>query len=355
MKRYALEVFFVLVGYSASWAGTCNVTAPPTRAKINTCITTAGLNGTVNIPAGTVSSGTAMPITQGVTIVGAGVGSTIINGNGFSIDLSVDNRVEISGITFTGTGGAGVGISIGGSIHAEQVVIHDCYFSGYFQAVYFNYIHGVIYNSTLTSNEHHFYTDGYPDGDLGGHSSPPWAWNSQHYWVIEDCTLGPTNPKQIMIVANCPVNYMVRHSRITENSGYPQAFDMHGDATQSSCENRLGIVIYRNDVVNFSNDGQIADIRGGKYSIVWNNTATGAGDVSADCSANPGGSTPPTNTYIWGNTPSGKWSMSNANGSACYNYAPSGFGEATTLLAYPHPLRGNDSPPRPPGNLRIIP
>ena len=349
-------LLFTLFLPTVGWAG-CTGSSPtwastPDRASINSCIGNARIGDTINISAGTVASGTIMSISKGITITGAGIGNTTINGAGFNIALAVDNRIEISGITFTGSGSS-TGIDIGGeSVHEEQIVIHDCYFSGYFQAIHIGQAHGVVYHCTFTSNEHHFYITGYPGGVISNHTpAPPWAWNSQHYLVVEDCILGPSSPKQIQVVTEYPFNYMFRHNTISEDGSYPQPFDMHGSA--GTAENNIGVVIYDN-TFNLSADGRVADIRGGKYNLVYNNVLTGSGDGDIALSANPGGSKKPTDTYIWGNTPGGKWSISTEDGvtlnSDYFTSQPGGF----VQLTYPHPLRGIDNPPESPKNLRIM-
>lgn len=340
-------VWAACTGSSPTW------TASADRASINSCLSSASVGDTINISAGTVGTGTAISITKGIHIVGAGQGSTTINGRGFAIRLTSDARMEISDITFSGTGGSTVAIDFPDTtpiVHEDQVVLHDLYISGYWSAIRTEYdgAHGVIYDSTLTGNEHHGYFGGYPDG-VNNHVQPPWAWNSQHYWVYEDCTIGPTSPEQIMFVTEYPVNYMLRYNNITERSGYPQIGDMHGGGS----ENDVGVVFY-NNTVDLNNDGMLIEIRGGGYNLVYNNTTTGTGDpyigLDGSCSSQCDST---HDTYVWGNTGYTLETSGNKESTNYYLYQPGNFAE----LRYPHPLRSGASPdvsPAPPRNLKIL-
>jgi hypothetical protein len=99
-------------------AATCS------RADVVTAITAAGRNGTVNVPAGSCVWSSLIDITTGLTLQGAGVGSTIITSSGGAQLLNTDpdataiansENVTISGFTFDGANSSVILIDIGGA------------------------------------------------------------------------------------------------------------------------------------------------------------------------------------------------------------------------------------------------
>lgn len=328
-------LFSLLLLVTSASAATWNASA--TRASINSALSSAAAGDTINIAAGTVADGTVMDITKGIYIIGAGTNSTTIAGRAFSIALSgADARVELSHFKITGpaTESAGaISFPDDGTIHEDQFVAHDLHISGHWTAFDVDYegAHGVVYNCTLTGNEHHGYFGGYP-GAIQNHTAPPWAWNEAHYFTYEDCVIGPSSPEQIMFVTEFPFPYMIRYSAITERSGFPQIGDMHGDG---GANDQVGVVI-NNNTFDLDNDGFAIEIRGGGYCLVYDNTEIGAGDPSIELDANCVSQCDDTHdTYIWDNTGFTISSDGNTLNVDYFIVEPTSF----VGLAYPHPLR----------------
>jgi hypothetical protein len=320
------------------------------------CVSRAGIGNTINVSAGAASWSSPITITKGVYIVGAGSSSKIITGSGFVIDLNSDAPVEISGFGLKSSGsGNGTGISVRDeAVHEEQIRIYNCSFERYEFGIWVESAHGVVHDCTFTNNDHDLRVKGYLSGELNNHAqSPPWAWNSQHFWVMEDCTFNwSRSDMSIRIDTEYPASFIIRHStfNITGSAGYADIIDMHGSA--GVAENRVGILLYGN-TINAAYDVRFADIRGGINHLVYNNRIIGS-DTWIDLSANPGGSQKATNTYIWNNT--GSWGISAQDGVRLnveyFMSQPANFSE----LQYPHPLRSQSgqAPPAAPYNVRII-
>src|SRR2546428_159765 len=96
------------------WAATINA-ASCSQANVNSAITSAVDGDTVTIPAGTCSWTTTLTITKGITLLGAGAGSTVLQdnvpkgdsncqGGGPLMDWTVNspNTLRISGFTIQG-------------------------------------------------------------------------------------------------------------------------------------------------------------------------------------------------------------------------------------------------------------
>lgn len=112
----AVNMVFISVGWAAPCPGsglTWNCPAGTTVATVNETITAASNGATINFATGsyTWSDYIHPDGAKGVTLMGAGAGSTMVDITGGSIDMegsTVDNPYRISGFTFTGTpGGTG--------------------------------------------------------------------------------------------------------------------------------------------------------------------------------------------------------------------------------------------------------
>jgi len=78
------------------------------RADVATAITNAADGDTVRIPAGSCTWGSGISTSKGVTILGAGQGSTIITNGGFDMSTPSGKSFRISGFTLRGTSGFAV-------------------------------------------------------------------------------------------------------------------------------------------------------------------------------------------------------------------------------------------------------
>lgn len=91
---------------------------------LQTLINNAEAGGTVNVPAGTYNE--SVSIGEGKTLAGAGVGQTIIVGNGESSVVSVTGPATIQDVTVTG-GGTGMDISalLAADVVLDRVQVRD--------------------------------------------------------------------------------------------------------------------------------------------------------------------------------------------------------------------------------------
>lgn len=355
---YISAAFAGFICGSPAVAATCAATSPnraDVLAAYNNC---TSVGDTITIPQGNSTTWTsAITITHGIKIIGAGPTKTTITGSGFNINLTADNPVQISGIAFKAASkGAGTGINItNGTVHPDQLRFYDISFTNYEFGIWNEGGHGVVHNATFTNNDHDFRCKGYLSGDLNSHSTaPPWLYNSLHQWVIEDSTFNFTGSSSIRADTEYPATFIIRYSTFNiSNDAYPQPVDMHGSA--GTANNQQGVRMY-NNTFNLNVDGRCADLRGGMNHLFYNNTLTGSGDCEVEFSANPGGSQVAINNFVWNNTPTNRWSVGRANGATYTAAAPGNFSQ----LTYPHPFRSasggsGTTPPPSPQNLRIVP
>jgi hypothetical protein len=371
ISRFSAILLGIWLSAIPAHAGTINA-ASTSQADVAAAVAAASAGDTVNIPAGTSTWNAAVNVSRPITIVGAGPASTILlNGTSgssgletalFSVVLNVDSRMEISNIYFqdAALNWSSNGINLyGGAVLPTQVVIHDCVFdtlsfgvmngTGIAGACF-----GVVFNCTFLNCRITCRNSGYVNtAAMKGFAAPPYAWGSANYMVYEDNTINFTNwtggpqGSSYMGDTEYPMNYMVRYCTFNINRiGVIAAdgYDLHGDSGWAI--DALGVVIHDNtfNYTGLSVGAKLADIRGGVGSLVYNNTITGQIGNYITLRADPAGSTPPANTYIWNNHgPDGAVAVNVLAGYYTAS-APAGYVE----VAYPHPLRANSSNPRPP-------
>jgi hypothetical protein len=107
MKRISLAALVVLVAAPLAHAATQTATTC-SKADVDAAISRAVDGDTVRIPAGSCSWSSSVSTTKGISIIGAGVGSTNIANGGFHMDAPSGKVWRVSGLTVTGTGGVSV-------------------------------------------------------------------------------------------------------------------------------------------------------------------------------------------------------------------------------------------------------
>jgi hypothetical protein len=380
----------ILLGiwFSVLPAHAATITAASTsQGDVSRAIAAASAGDTVNIPAGQSIWNAAVKVSQPIVIVGAGQAETIlINGTSgtsgfetplFNVVLNVDRRLEISNLYFQDSGldWNSNGINLyAGSLLPTQIVIHDCTFDSLSFAVMngtgnSGACFGVVYNCRFLNCRITSRNSGYVNtAALRGFTAPPYGWGSANYMVYEDNIITFTNwtggPQGANYIGDTeyPMNYMVRHCTFNINRGgtiQVDGYDLHGNDGGAEI-NSLGMVIHDNtfNYTGASVGAKLADIRGGVGSLVYNNTITGQTGNYITLRADPAGSIPPSDTYIWNNRgPDGAIPVYVSAGIYTAS-APTGYVE----VAYPHPLRAAGTAtatanptPASPTDLHIVP
>jgi len=400
-RRKAISTFStILLGIwlSVLPAAAKTITAASTsQADVAGAIASASTGDTVNIPAGTSTWTSAIAVTKSISIIGAGVGNTVLinstsSGQGleipiFNLEPGDNNLMRVSAIYFRDSADAMTadGIDINPSTLPTSVMVDNCTFEGFSFAMKNQDGFGVCYDCTFLNNNTSMRNQGYYNTSaLYGFTFTVPAWGTTQYFVWEDDTFTFTNWNggkgggNNMGDTEYPSNYMVRHCTFNINRASTvttDGFDMHGSGNtqnpSSSATNNFGPVIHDN-VWNYTGNvsvspNKLADIRGGVGSLVYNNTGTGD-DGQIEVRADPGASLEPTQTYFWNNTANRDVDSIDpeegaVQGTNYFLFQPSNFSE----MPYPHPLRtggsigvGTPTPtpgstPVPPTGLHIVP
>jgi hypothetical protein len=301
------------------------------RTHVEAAINSASTGDTVIIPSGTSQWDSPIPVQKEISIQGAGVDSTIIERQGFTVD-SIDNW-RITGMTFNGEAQAIRPMTIKNSKNwrIDHIKFYDynCNIAGIQKYSYglidhcdFLDVAGEIINITSY--------DGYDAWDRD--TSLGLFDNGTIY--IEDCTFTQETRKAMNPVdSNNGARWVFRYNTVTSkiDGGYGWALENHGYCSQQ--RGTVSTEIYGNTFVE-SGPGTMLPIqlRGGS-GVVFNNAfvgtfnnvlllknyrslsdcysggqcsaRTGCAGTLADCDSAYPALDQINNLYVWGNTLSG--------------------------------------------------
>ncbi len=129
MKQSA-TIMLCLAGLGIQWAfGACTGSSPtwtstPDRGSVASCVSSASRGDTINVSAGSATWSSAVNITKGLTLMGAGANSTIITSSGGALLIAVtpdataianSENIKITGLTFDGANASAILMNIQGA------------------------------------------------------------------------------------------------------------------------------------------------------------------------------------------------------------------------------------------------
>jgi hypothetical protein len=127
MRRLALLLLLWCIFESTAWAA-CTGSSPtwtstPDYASVSSCVTSASRNDTINVRAGSATWASELNLTKGVSLIGAGIGNTIITSSQNPVILiapdataiSNSETIRVSGFTLDGNNTAGAAIQASGA------------------------------------------------------------------------------------------------------------------------------------------------------------------------------------------------------------------------------------------------
>ena len=278
-------------------------------ADVNYCANTAMGSGEIlNVPAGTVTWPSTLALTQSITLVGAGIGNTVITctgGTGISYIISGDIAFNMSGFTIKDDSKDSFGLFIYNSSRSNPIYnlrVHHNRFEGWAYGVK---PHGMVYGVIYENQFHNNNCDLFPLGSVA--MKQAWALfpgaaniGSKHYLYIEDNT--STGISTIILASGEGARWVYRYNTAEINR---QCFDAHGDTLN------YGVVaheLYENTLTTDGAARKFHDFRGGT-GIVFNNYIARWAWISmkeeyvneASIDPNFPGSLSVNNSYLWNN------------------------------------------------------
>ena len=338
MIKYLIAIFLILVSY-----GTPHATTTSCDGSLSDCqskVTAATAGDTITIPSGNFTWNNSLNLNKGLTIQGAGSGSTTVTSSGGSniiaYSAATNNHFRITGMTLSGGGRSVVIVAVQNtstSTTLSNFRIDNCVITGGLSSTVFNIegmVYGLIDNNTIT---------GY--GVLYYAGQDNYSWNTAfqagtaNMLYLEDNTITLTSGGYVSQTC-CGARWALRHNTATI-TGASGGLDAHGNqsyntsniptscALANNSRGVLGIEVYSNAFTGASGGLNIMDHRGGAmyfYNNTSNNTygyshireeddnAT-VGDCYPLVSKHPGWD-PVANAYWWNNTTSNsKWNWTN--------------------------------------------
>ena len=266
--------------------------ANTTHEAVQTAIDDATSGQTVGVPAGSSTWDTTVSVTgKALTIIGAGIGQTVITDNAagdcFYVECSATNFVDVSGITFVKQTPHTNGMVYIGSAVANHPAawfevgfrFHHCrlYDNGVAggRGIVINGGYGLIDHCTFdvedtTSSDQMISPNGSYGASDGGFT--PWqqdlSLGTNKAVYVEDCTFNYANQNEDAIDAYYGARFVIRHNTFNHVAVGYHGCDSGDARSPVSCE------LYDNV---FHNDGvgkRALTIRGGT-GVMFNNTYGG--------------------------------------------------------------------------------
>ena len=346
--RKLLYICLILLLPAVGWTATVDCAANCTDTALTAAIVSAGVDGTVNILAGSYTWTGQVSITRGIKIVGAGDDASYITRAGTAFSYTPTSTARANGEVFELSGinlnrnGAGRSIFLIGDNPVDSnpvdpaiVYIHDITLrnagdgGSNFTFHISGHVTGVIADSTFDRMGHFIQWLGGDSGDVGSYCTGYsfWNWGSLPEYGSDDFLYLEHNnftwssnwpysdPGWIETGQGAP-GIVIRYNTYdyTNQETRGEIWDFHGlqgissGCLGDSCSTMAG-EYYGNIFTSYSG-GRLMNDRGGKKLMFNNKLATsssiqlygftGGANCEEDCTL-PAGEQETHNTYYWNN------------------------------------------------------
>lgn len=356
MKRIALlftllsapqGVLAACTGSSPTWTSTADY------ASVNTCFSSSSRGDTINVAAGSVTWANTLTLTHGISLIGAGVGNTvitdgttkIISGQPDATAIANDEKITITGFTFDGNSTQDTLLELEGASGISGTKAYCCYVIGnnkfqnttttsgqgviQSQANANGQLRGVIYSNTFDRCD--TIMRGFSNNDTrewGNTAFNQLAFGTSDTLYFESNTIqfssayAGANPGYIEIGQGFRISIRYNTWNLANATNPAEVWDIHGFQNWSGVvdSGQTSTMIEENYGNTFTNMGtfRLVDHRG-SWGLYFNNILTGAGgnaiqlygmstpgSCSSDINPTPTNYTPQVNnTYFFNNTVNG--------------------------------------------------
>lgn len=311
LKTVAAKRFLALsICLAIHWAGPGNVSAAtivatsPSFSSVSAAVSTAQPGDTVQVPAGSATWSSTLMMTRPITLVGAGIGNTVISsgiGDHFSglikfvpSDPNSNPSFRVTGFTFNGGwNSSGIVISNGTATNINRIRIDHNNFNNFIQyAIKWD---GEVYGLL----DHNQFVDNYLCTQILGRDWYSWEGfplqpGTANYPYLEDNTYTYTGDRTdvaFIVEAGQGSRFVFRHNVVDVQSsalrGVLELFDAHGNQDPvtpayrpNGSRGTIGVEIYDNRVSVLANH-RILNLRGGAAKM-FNNVVTQASGAGSD-------------------------------------------------------------------------
>lgn len=312
--------------------GDTHVAASASYADVAAAIASATAGDTVTVPAGSATWATNLAVTKALSIVGAGIGSTIITGNFINdypsgaeyfdknnylvsyepADPEADETFRLSGFTLDcdlkSNGIYLLNDTYVNPIHnvrIDHVKVIDQY-PGHYPFAIYGAVFGVMDHCELSNTR----TWGCNDGDFWNNLRFDFGSANNFYFEDNTFTLGAV---RTLGYGEGSGRYVFRHNTITLTADMYPIWDAHGNT--SGWRSTMGGEIYDNTIDADGNEFNMTDLRGGKWMVYGNTVTNNVGSMAIGVREETQDSSDPpavnaitgqpqhlSSTYIWSNS-----------------------------------------------------
>jgi len=288
--KFLFLLSIVLFSYRSEVHARVINAANGTTAGIQAAVNQAAAGDTVRIPAGTFNYSGSISMNAGITVLGAGRNSTVLNKTGtsttpmFVVNGSNGRRVTIGQFTLSGVTGSG------STMQDNGIRINSCTDFHIFDITFKNFGYSAVYvtgNSRGVIRKSSFLDIFRPAlnnlgygvviyGDRNGAWSRPLNLGSNDAVYIEDCHF---SNNRHAVASNDGSKYVFRYNTVADNAGNFQSVDAHGREYGSPRGSR-SFEVYNNTIDNSVRNAWCSImIRGGDGVIFNNNLLRGTGNA----------------------------------------------------------------------------
>lgn len=288
MKKIILSFVFILISslFSLPCYAACTGSSPvwnssPDYASVSSCVSSASPGDTINVQAGSATWSSELPITKAVSIIGAGIGNTIISGTNRGdyqylisySNASNANLFRVSGFTFNITNQRCIYLNNNATLPIQKMIRidHNRFTNASttsHSAVNNDGCYGVIDHNTVDSVS-------YPFSAWGDEGAGTWYWQnvpavvfgSDNNMYYEDNTISGVT----MVVSDSDTGgrYAYRYNTISASGEF---WDLHGPGSGGG-QSSMGGEFYGNNL----NGAYITNQRGARELVFYNNKTTSGG------------------------------------------------------------------------------
>lgn len=284
-RTFVQAVALIAFGFGGHAGAATIAAADCTHAAVSAAVASAVAGDTVSVPAGSCTWGSTLAINKGISLIGAGIGRTVITKSSSAgtivsyepADKAVNRLIRISGFTFDMAGGGGAALYVYSgmtNILQTKLRIDNNRFQnialGSTQHQFIRHsggIYGVVDNNQFGLSTYPMRTVFWPgqpgwenyEGVVFGKADNNLFFEDNVFegvqWGITDCDNGN--------------RYAYRYNTVTLTEPVYPLFDMHGNqgGKYYAC---MGGEIYGNRIIG-STGGTFLDHRGGR-AFVFNNS-----------------------------------------------------------------------------------
>jgi hypothetical protein len=299
---FILIFFSGILGLAKSSQATTINAASCSYADVSSAISSASAGDMVSVPTGSCTWASTLGITKGISIIGAGIGNTVITRSGANALFSIDpadysdttNPYRVSGFTLdlNTTVAASAGLYIGTyyklwsspapalpKVRIDHVRFTNALHFSAQAIVNYSTMVGVVDNCTFDNVYYPIRND---SGDAGGevrsqalldYVLPYWDLGNSYKIYFEDNTFSDMwDGGSQSIVADCQWggSYAMRYNTITLSYPGQPIFDAHGygNSAYVAC---FGTELYGNKIIYSGAGGSnLSSLRGGKNIVLAN-------------------------------------------------------------------------------------